>query len=158
YNIANSRLTGAGYEYYGSWLYLANAPNPEAVHSSHSIYFQALGEHGWVGFLIYVTFLLTFWLKCRQIVRLSPDTTDGHADQAMARMFQVSLIGFMVAGAFVNIGNWDAIYYAFIVVLALNRLREEEARVTKSAEASRRRILRRESQQDSAGQLQGGQV
>lgn len=141
FNIANARLTGAGYEYYGSWLYRAHSPNPDAVHSSHSIYFQALGEHGWIGFALYMTFLLVFWRNCSRLIRLSPDTADGRADKAMAKMLQVSLIGFMIGGAFVNIGNWDAIYYSFIIVLALNRIREADAKLAlTTARLAKRRV------------------
>src|SRR5690606_39591482 len=32
-NVANSRLTGAGYEYYGSWLFRAYGANHDARHS-----------------------------------------------------------------------------------------------------------------------------
>ena len=42
----------------------------------------------------------------------------------LARMIQVSLIGFAVGGAFVNIGNWDMMYYLAIAALATARVVE----------------------------------
>jgi probable O-glycosylation ligase (exosortase A-associated) len=135
FNIANARPTGAGFNYYGSALYKAHAPNPDAVHSSHSIYFQALGEHGWIGLFLYLLFLLAFWRSCGALARLPLDREPDHGDHVQGKMLQVSLIGFMVAGAFVNIGNWDAIFYTFIIALALNRVREAEARAAKTKDS-----------------------
>jgi putative inorganic carbon (hco3(-)) transporter len=133
FNVANDRLAGGGYEYYGSDLYLAHAPRPEDVHSSHSIYFQALGEHGWPGLAIYAVFLLSFWRNGRMLSRIRKRTPEDEIDSSLGRMLQVSLIGFMTAGAFVNIGNWDAIFYAYIICLAMNRLHGEARRAEEKA-------------------------
>ncbi len=137
FNVANDRLTGAGFEYYGSWLYLAHAPNPEAVHSSHSIYFQALGEHGWPGFILYMVFLAVFWKRCAELVKQTRSDSDEAHVHLLARMLQVSLIGFLVAGAFVNIGNWDAIYYAFVVALGMARVLTDRVDTAPRANQSR---------------------
>lgn len=128
FNIANSRLTGAGYEYYGSALYQAHAPDPADVHSSHSIYFQALGEHGWIGFCIYSMFLFTFWRSSRRLAKRRGFSREDGNDSTLGSMLYVSLFGFMIAGAFVNIGNWDAIFYAFAICLAMNRVLDEKRR------------------------------
>ena len=51
FNVANDRpLVGGGFELYTPKTFARYAPNPEAIHSAHSVYFQILGEHGYVGF------------------------------------------------------------------------------------------------------------
>ena len=50
YNLANARpIVGGGFEIYTRRMFQQYAPDPEDVHSAHSIYFQMLGEHGYVG-------------------------------------------------------------------------------------------------------------
>lgn len=121
-NIANDRITGAGFEYYGPRAFNKYAPIPEDIHSSHSIYFQALGEHGWIGFAMFAFIWLYVWSRCRRIFRQANANENGTAMALLAGMIQVSLVGFAVGGAFVNIGNWDMMYYLAITTLALARL------------------------------------
>ncbi len=127
--VANARLTGGGFDYYGSWLYQEHAPNPLAVHSAHSIYFQALGEQGWIGLILYLMILGQLWIQCSKVARRGKTGKTAEQDQLLARMLQVGLVGFMSAGAFVNIGNWDMIFYLAVVVFALSRHNESKVPV-----------------------------
>lgn len=124
YNVANDRITGAGFNWYKPWNFARYAPDPEAVHSSHSIYFQSLGEHGWPGLAMFLSIWAYIWLTCRRIIRArrKDAAQEGRSQALLARMIQVSLIGFGVGGAFVNIGNWDMAYYLAISALATARV------------------------------------
>lgn len=122
YRIANDRITGAGYDYYTPRVFARYAPIPDDVHSSHSIYFQALGEHGWIGLFLFITFWVGVWWICGRTRRSLPTGSENDSMRLLLRMIQVSLIGYAVGGAFVNIGNWDFPYYLAIVVFASRRL------------------------------------
>jgi hypothetical protein len=61
----------------------------------------------------------------------------------LARMIQVSLIGFAVGGAFVNIGNWDMMYYLAIAALATVRVLDRAKAAQASAAARDPRAARR---------------
>jgi len=127
-NIASQRITGGGFDFYSPDVFARYAPEPNNVHSSHSIYFQALGEHGWIGFALFVFILVYTWFQCRHAIKYSQDSEDGHAQALLARMIQVSIIGLCVGGAFVNIGNWDMVYYLAITALALARIVDQAPR------------------------------
>ncbi len=131
-NIANDRLTGAGFEYYGIRAFQQYAPNPNDIHASHSIYFQALGEHGWIGLAMFLTIWIYVWWRCRRTILLGKGTPETDAQVLLARMIQVSLVGFAVGGAFVNIGNWDYTYYIACCAIATARLMQS-ARVARGA-------------------------
>jgi len=122
FRIANDRPTGGGYEYYSPRSFARYAPNPEAIHSAHSIYFQALGEHGWPGLLLFLAFWLSIWWQCGRARKELPAGPEHDSMRLLLRMIQVSLVGYAVGGAFVNIGNWDFPYYLAIIVLAARRL------------------------------------
>lgn len=126
-NIANDRITGAGFEYYGPHAFRKYAPNPEDIHASHSIYFQAIGEHGWIGFGMFAFIWLYVWSRCRRTIRQAKHSEDGVAMALLARMIQVSLVGFAVGGAFVNIGNWDMMYYLAAAALGSARVAQTAA-------------------------------
>lgn len=134
-NIANDRVTGAGYEYYSLNSFRRYAPDPDDVHSSHSIYFQALGEHGWIGLGLFLSIWGYVWLRCRRVIKRAPDTDDGRSQALLAKMVQVSLVGFGVGGAFVNIGNWDLVYYLAIALLATDRIVAQAQRAPEAAAA-----------------------
>lgn len=122
FRIANDRITGGGYEYYSPSSFARYAPNPEAIHSAHSIYFQALGEHGWPGLLLFLAFWVGIWWQCSLARKELPAGPEHDSMRLLLRMIQVSLVGYAVGGAFVNIGNWDFPYYLAIIVLAARRL------------------------------------
>lgn len=146
-NVANDRITGAGFEYYGVRAFRRYAPHPEDIHSAHSIYFQALGEHGWIGLVLFLHLWAYVWFRCRRAARCAGSDDDGRSQALLARMIQVSLVGFAVGGAFVNIGNWDMAYYLAITALALVRLPGEvtDRKVEDSVAARRRNAFAKAS-------------
>lgn len=123
FNIANDRpLVGGGFELYSAKTFARYAPDPEDVHSAHSVYFQMLGEHGYVGLLIFLSIGVASWFTARRTIALSKGREDLKWAEHLARATQVSLVGYAVGGAFVNIGYWDLIYYEIVILVAASRL------------------------------------
>ena len=50
FNLAKDRVTGGGFDTFQGPTFRKYAPEPENVHAAHSIYFQVLGDHGFIGF------------------------------------------------------------------------------------------------------------
>ncbi len=123
-NVANARITGGGFD-----MYVGSAVGEFAagqVRSSHSIYFQALGEHGWPGLVLFLSFGLSVWFTAGRLIRRLPPGEENDSVVFLMRMSQVALVGFGVGGAFVNIGYWDYPYYLSVIVFACARLKERE--------------------------------
>ena len=125
-NIANDRpLVGGGFELYTLDVFAKYAPNPLDVHSAHSIFFQILGEHGYVGLALFLAIGVVAWTTANRIIkrsRLSPD--DAWAG-SLAQAIKVSLIGYTVGGLFVNIGYWENQYYEIVALMVVNGLLKE---------------------------------
>ena len=85
----------------------------EEPHAAHSIYFQVLGEHGFIGLGIYLAIILTAIKYCWSIVRRTRRLKDIWQHR-LARMIQTSLLAFFVGGAALSMA-----YYDLFVVLAL---------------------------------------
>ena len=90
------------------------------AYSPHSLYFQALAEHGFLGLGLYLALGISAWRRCNSIVRraVTPET-EWAAN--LVRMVQASLGGFAVGGAFVNLVNFDLPYY-FVAMVILTDL------------------------------------
>jgi len=118
FNIANSRITGAGYEAYSGELFAAFAPNPLDIHVAHSIYFSVLGEHGYIGLVLF----LLLWLSTLGVARrLRSETRD--IDELkwlfnLAGMCQVSLVGYAVGGAFLSLAYFDLPFNIMVMLVA----------------------------------------
>lgn len=76
------------------------APSPKAA---HSIYFQVLGDQGFVGLLI---FLGIIFLCYRNLAKVSRESDDEWC-QSLAKMLQVSLLAYCVGGAALSLPYFD---------------------------------------------------
>jgi probable O-glycosylation ligase (exosortase A-associated) len=132
-NIANERpLVGGGFELYSGSTFAKYAPDPEDVHAAHSVYFQMLGEHGYVGLLIFLALGFTAWSTARRTIALAKIKPQHAWAGNLARAFQVSLVGYAVGGMFVNIGYWDLMYYEIVIVLVAFRIASAPAQPARS--------------------------
>jgi probable O-glycosylation ligase (exosortase A-associated) len=96
------------------------------AYSPHSLYFQALAEHGFVGLLLYVGIGISAWRRCSKVIREAVVPQTLWAAQ-LCRMCQASIMGFAVGGTFVNLVNFDLPYY-FVALAVLADLAVTEHR------------------------------
>lgn len=123
FNVANDRpLVGGGFELYTPKTFARYAPDPTDVHAAHSIYFQMLGEHGYVGLVLFLSIGFVGWLNASRIIKLGRQNPDNKWDADLARAVQVSLIGYGVGGLFVNIGYWEIQYYEIVGLMVIYNL------------------------------------
>ncbi|MBV7534771.1 putative O-glycosylation ligase, exosortase A system-associated [Duganella sp. sic0402] len=122
YNLARDRFFGGGFEIAEPSVFQLYAPDPGAVHAAHSIYFQALGEHGFIGLALYLLLGLLTWRSAAWVVRNSGNDPELLWAGNLARMIQASLIGFAVGGAFLSLLYFDVPYYLMAAVVSLRIL------------------------------------
>ncbi|HSC07982.1 MAG TPA: putative O-glycosylation ligase, exosortase A system-associated [Steroidobacteraceae bacterium] len=118
-NLAGERpLVGGGFRAFTPELFLKYAPTPTDFHDAHSIYFEVLGEQGYVGLMLYLMLALVSFRTCMRIRA----KTAGRAELAwaneLASMIQVSLVGFAVGGAFLGLAYFD-LPYSLMAIIAL---------------------------------------
>jgi probable O-glycosylation ligase (exosortase A-associated) len=119
FNLANDRpLVGGGFVTDVPRIFEMYAPDPTDVRSAHSVYFQMLGEHGYVGLALFLSLAIASWMTARRTIKASRNSSDCAREADLARAIQVSLIGFASAGAFVNIAYWDFVYYEIVILMA----------------------------------------
>ncbi len=120
FNIAKDNpLTGGGYRVFTEDLFEQFAPNPVAFHDAHSIYFEVLGEQGFVGLGLFLLLGLLSFLTCAWIIRNAREREDLEWAANLARMLQVSLVGYGTGGAFLGLAYYDLPYYLISIVVVL---------------------------------------
>lgn len=120
-NIANHFPLGGGYQVFTPRLFQLFAPNPERFHVAHSIYFQVLGEHGYLGLTLFLLLFLFGWRTGRRVVRHCTGKPELMWAMTLARMCQVSIVGYLAAGAFLSLAYYDLIYYILAILLTLEK-------------------------------------
>lgn len=122
-NLAADRpLVGGGYEVFTPLWFAQYAPNPADVHDAHSIYFEVLGEHGYVGLILFLGLLVATWLSGARIIRACKGNADLEWAEILARMLQVALVGYMVSGAFLGLAYFDYLYHIIAIMVVLKAL------------------------------------
>ena len=129
FNLAKDRaLTGGGFEIYNQDTFARYAPNPTDVHAAHSIYFQMLGEHGFIGLFLFVLLWLLVWRDASWIDRQARRLEGWQWASDLARMVQVALVGYAVGGAFLNLAYYDVPYDLLVALLVTRILLEKQLR------------------------------
>ncbi len=96
--------------------------NPEADHPRdvHSIYFEVLGEHGYVGLTIFMALLGAGFLTASKTIWQARRHKELRWASDLARMLQVSLIGYASAGAFLTLATSHEYYQLLALIGALD--------------------------------------
>ena len=125
WNVAVDRpLVGAGFRADTTALFARYAPTGQqyaifqgASWVAHSIYFQALGEHGFVGLLLYLFLWVWVWVTSSRLSKQAEKLSEVDAWVPMLlRMCQVSTAGFCAGGAFLSLMNFDLPFYILAFV------------------------------------------
>jgi putative inorganic carbon (hco3(-)) transporter len=121
YKVALEKpLFGGGFRvFYDGDYFFRLVPNAAKVRNAHSIYFEVLGESGFVGLALFLMLGLSCLVICSKLIRKTRDHPNLTWAQRLAAMIQVSLIAYASAGAFLNLGFFDLYYVLIVLVVGL---------------------------------------
>lgn len=121
YNLALDRpLVGGGFRAFEPDLFLEYAPVPDDFHDAHSIYFEILGEHGFVGLALFLSLGILTFRSAGKVITLTKKNADLQWANSLARMLQACLVAYAAGGMFLGLAYWD-LYYHFVVLVLLLR-------------------------------------
>jgi probable O-glycosylation ligase (exosortase A-associated) len=121
-------LTGAGF--FGPYRQDIVSQFDPGVHARavHSIYFEVIGEHGFPTFFIWLGMTLVGILNTVRIIRTARKVPELEWCRDLARMSQVSIIAYLVAGAFLSLCYWDFYFTLLVALTATQRIAAETLR------------------------------
>ncbi|HKJ87775.1 MAG TPA: putative O-glycosylation ligase, exosortase A system-associated [Gammaproteobacteria bacterium] len=136
WNVAlQNPLTGAGFELERlptpRWLQYAEfqGKNYDSARAAHSNYFQVLGEHGFIGLVLYLLLLYFTFDSLRKVKKQAPGVGLSWMGK-YADALQVGLVAYAVSGAFLSLAYFD-LYYSFVILAVI--MRREVAEATENA-------------------------
>jgi probable O-glycosylation ligase (exosortase A-associated) len=144
YSMASDRITGGGFDMYSDKVFSRYSTGEDVVlvRAAHSIYFQVMGEHGFIGLALFLLFWFLVWRTAGWVYRHSKDSPETAWAGELANMCQVSLVGYAVGGAFLSLAYFDLPYNMMILVV-LARVRIEATLAAEKAERLRALALSR---------------
>lgn len=102
------------------WFIPTEDPNPTKAFAAHSIYFQVLGDLGFVGLAVFLGLLFVAWRNTAIAIRLTRNVATERWNHDLATTLQYCLVPYMVSGAALNMAYFDMLY-VFIALAAVVR-------------------------------------
>jgi probable O-glycosylation ligase (exosortase A-associated) len=126
YNLAlDHPLTGGGFQIIDdSEIYPRYSPSGSDAQGVHSIYFEVIGENGFITFAVFVALMVSSILSMRGLRRrLRGRDPDGLSNYSHA--LEISVAAFAVSGAFLEKAGFDLFYHVLALVIVLRALASE---------------------------------
>lgn len=110
-------LTGGGMRAFSDAKeFLRYVPTAPKNRNAHSIYFEVLGEAGFVGLFLFLGLGAATLTGAMWLVRRTRDRPDLAWARELGKMLPASVAGYAAGGAFVNLGFFD-LYYTLVAIL-----------------------------------------
>jgi putative inorganic carbon (HCO3(-)) transporter len=122
YNVAKANVFGGGFELWTPAAYAVYNPFTRFFVVAHSIYFQVLGELGFIGLGLYLLVWGFLWFELSATARVARQDPAKQWMVDLARLSQVSLVGYLIGGAFLSLAYWDLPYNLIVLSVCLRRL------------------------------------
>lgn len=128
FNLAKDRVMGGGFDMWGYSTFVLYAPNPRDIKDAHSIYFEVLGEHGFIGLFLFLLFYVTIWFKAGSGISKAKKLENMEWAVTLLQMCKVSLVGYASGGAFLGLAFFDLPYHVATFVLLTHVLVANEVK------------------------------
>jgi probable O-glycosylation ligase (exosortase A-associated) len=94
--------------------------------AAHSIWFEILSEHGWVGLALFVMIGISSWRSCASLVGHARGRPDLAWANLLGRMGQGALVGFWAGGSFNSMAYFDEYWCIMFMLDAARRVVAKE--------------------------------
>ena len=120
--IAEERpIVGGGFNVFNDErVYPHFHPNADHPRDVHSIYFEMLGEHGYVGLALFLALLAAAFLTCGATARRAQGHPELERAADLARMLQVSILCYAAGGALLTLATFIVFYQVLGLIIAVD--------------------------------------
>lgn len=119
WNLALSYPFGVGFNIARPELFLVHSPYGMQYGTpvAHSIWFQVMGHHGFIGFIIFLGLWASTWFCAAGLRRAARGDPSIKWVGDLGAMAQVSIVGYCVGGTFLQLAYYDFPYYVMALVV-----------------------------------------
>jgi putative inorganic carbon (HCO3(-)) transporter len=120
WNLALTHFFGVGFNIARPEIFLAHSPYGMQFGTpvAHSIWFQVMGHHGFVGFFLFLGLWVSTWFCAAGLRKSAAGDPRLKWVGDLGAMTQVSIVGFCVGGTFLQLAYYDFPYYVMALVVA----------------------------------------
>jgi len=97
------------------------SPQPGRIYAAHSMFFQVLGDVGFVGLAIYISLLATVFFKIGSLIRKAQKYEMDDWVIQLLKMLQISLVAYCISGALISVAHTDLLFFLFAMVHTLGQ-------------------------------------
>ncbi|HEX2010712.1 MAG TPA: putative O-glycosylation ligase, exosortase A system-associated [Roseateles sp.] len=137
WNLAFHYPLGVGFNAARPELFARFSPYPEFVHAAHSIYFQILGNHGFVGLGLFLAIWISSWRIAGWLRVHGAKIPEAAWTVDLGNYCQVALVGYAVGGAFLSLSYFDLPYNLMAVLVATRAWVETKSWQTETVPVAR---------------------
>lgn len=139
WGIAKNHLFGVGFDATYPELFQAYSPYWPLVGEpvAHSIWFQMMGHHGMIGFVLFVGVWVSTWFVAARLRRAARQHPEAKWAGDLGAMCQVCLVGYCAGGSFLQLAYYDFPYYVVVIVVAAYAWVQKQAWQTEQQSPSR---------------------
>jgi len=118
-NLADAHpVEGGGFDiFYVPVVTQRYMPPGFQARAPHSIYFEVLAEHGYVGLYLFLAMILTGWFSASTNRKRYKKFEETHWLSELNNACQLAIIAYVVGGLTVNIATFDIIYHVFAIIV-----------------------------------------
>jgi probable O-glycosylation ligase (exosortase A-associated) len=120
--VGMGRPTGGGFQFESTEVYKKYYPEflerwPGKNWTCHSIWFTMLGDHGVLGFTIWLVLIISSLMSLRRLRRIGQLETENAWLVPFSQSVQASIAVFMVVGTFLDAAYFDLFYYLVAMIV-----------------------------------------
>ena len=98
--------------------------NPSVPRAAHSIYFQVLGDMGFLGLMIFIAILVSSWRNSSAVIRNARNRPEWLWASDLATALQYSLVAYIISGAALGMAYFDYIFVVFALLVVVRSMVE----------------------------------
>lgn len=117
WEVAKHKFFGSGMSYQHPEYFILYGEYEAIVRAAHSIYFQILGNHGFIGLFLFLLLWITTYRDAGWLMKNARSEPHTLWAAQLGAMAQVSLVGYAVGGAFLSLGYYDLPYNIMALVV-----------------------------------------
>jgi putative inorganic carbon (HCO3(-)) transporter len=107
-----------------------------SLHAAHSIYFQVLGEHGFIGLILYLLIMVSALQSYRRLSKMRLENTEAAWIHRFAQLCITSLLVFAVGGALLSMAYYDTFIMLVCLIPPVNAIASAQVGQTRTKRAT----------------------
>ena len=117
WEVAKHHPLGTGMSYQHNVFFQLYGVYETTVRAAHSIYFQILGNHGFIGLGLFLALWISTYRTAGWLRKHAREIPQAKWTADLGAMVQVGLMGYLIGGAFLSLAYFDLPYNMMVMVV-----------------------------------------